>query len=91
MYQYLAIAIGLTSLVLQLVIFFDVRKYEKHIAENIFEGVFFKVKEGYTKKVLLFYYYPKSWLDVNTPRIKAMLLINCIAAYSFVILLLFFN
>lgn len=91
MYQNMPLILCFTSVALQFVIFFNVKKYEKDILDNVFEGVFYKVKEGYAKKVFLFYYNPNNWGQVKNLHIKRLLLLNCIVASSFIISVLIFN
>ena len=80
--------LGFVSVFLQLVIFKGIKKNNKEISEQVFEGVFFKMKKGYMRKVILFYYNPMNWRGVQEGYLRLLLLINfSIVAYvvSFII------
>lgn len=89
MFDYIGLILGFSSVLMQFTIFLEVKKFEKPIAEDIFEGVFFKVKRGYVKKVIMFYYNPASWSTVKSSHIRIMLLINFVIVCSFLALLVF--
>lgn len=81
--------LGFTSVLLQFVIFKMIKKHNKEITDEIFEGVFFKMKKGYMKKVMLFYYNPMNWFKIKQGYLKLLLLMN-LSIVIYVISFIFF-
>ncbi|PBQ25255.1 hypothetical protein AYI75_18005 [Shewanella algae] len=75
--------LGFISVFLQYLIFLEVKKRNKSVLEQVFDGAFFKLKKGRLKRVIIFYYNPFSWGVDFDCYLKFLLSVNFIIATYF--------
>ena len=64
------------SVALQFYIYLQIRKHNKKIADEVFDGAWFKKENGHTKRVFIFYYNPLRWQGIKQMNVLSALVIN---------------
>ena len=70
------LALCYISLILQVFIFFRLKKDKGNAYQEVFDGVFFKGTKEHIKKVMRFYYNPTSWYKVKKIDVIFALILN---------------